>query len=578
LANFKLIAQSEEKYQGIPASRGIAMGSVYVYNVHSPSFETNVDSEVSIETEISEYFQAIEQSKKELNKVFGLAKEKLDEKNLQIFEAQLTFLNDDVLHRTIIKRIKSEHSSAYRIFNDEIKSIESRLLSSKDEYLRERVNDLEDIKNRVLRNITKKKLVSKIQENAIVIARNLTPADTILFSNRKMLGLATDLGGTNSHVAIIARSLNIPAVVGMKNVSVHVNTNDFIILDAYGGCLIKNPDEKTIQSYKRQIATRLTIVNLLKDVSDRPAKTKDGKLFKLSVNLEFDKEVDFVRENLNCSVGLYRTEHLFLEKGDFPTEEEQYQNYKMLAEKIFPNEVTIRTFDIGGDKILPDTQKELNPFLGWRGIRICLDKKDIFLSQLTAILRASEKKNVRIMFPMIASLDEVIEAKKLLEQAKSILRKQKIKFDNKIKIGIMIEVPSSIYIADSLAKEVDFFSIGTNDLIQYTLAVDRDSSLVSSLYQKFHPAVIRSLQTIINYAKKNHVQVSVCGEMAGDIYAGLMLIGMGVDELSVETSTFLEIKNQISKFTLAQLKNISSKVLSMDKESQIRKFLSTKLK
>lgn len=578
MANFKLIAQSEEKYKGIPASRGIAMGSVYVYNVESPSFEMNVDSEVSIETEISEYFQAIEQSKKELNKVFGLAKEKLDEKNLQIFEAQLTFLNDDVLHRTIIERIKSEHSSAYRIFNDEIKSIESRLLSSNDEYLRERVNDLEDIKNRVLRNITKKKLVSKIQENAIVIARNLTPADTILFSNRKMLGLATDLGGTNSHVAIIARSLNIPAVVGMKNVSVHLNTNDFIILDAFGGCLIKNPDEKTIQSYKRQIETRLTIVNLLKNVSDRPAKTKDGKLFKLSVNLEFDKEVDFVRENLNCSVGLYRTEHLFLEKGDFPTEDEQYQNYKALAEKIFPNEVTIRTFDIGGDKILPDTQKELNPFLGWRGIRICLDKKDIFLSQLTAILRSSEKKNVRIMFPMIASLDEVIEAKKLLAHAKSILKKQKIKFDSKIKIGIMIEVPSSIYIADALAKEVDFFSIGTNDLIQYTLAVDRDSSLVSSLYQKFHPAVIRSLQTIINFAKRNNVHVSVCGEMAGDIYGGLMLIGMGVDELSVETSTFLEIKNQISKFTLTQLKNVSSKVLSMDKESQIRKFLSTKLK
>jgi phosphotransferase system enzyme I (PtsI) len=568
-----LITLKEEIYKGLPASKGISIGKPFIYKAIAPGSIESSNVLVSPDKEVNEFNQAIEQSKKELNKIFNLAKEKLDDKNLKIFEAQLAFLNDDILNTKVIERVRKEKKSAYQVYNEEINFIENSLISSHDEDLRERVFDIEDIKSRVLRNMLKKKLVSKIDENSIVIARNLTPADTILFSNRKLLGFATDLGGTNSHVAIIARSINVPAVVGMSDISDHIKPEDFLIIDGYKGMLIKNPTQNTLKRYKNQIKKNDAFEKKLIELKKLPNRTTDGKDIKLSVNLEFNKEIDYILTHIGCGVGLYRTEHLFLEMEEFPTEEQQYRQYKMMADRLYPYEVTIRTFDIGGDKLLPETQKEANPFLGWRGIRVSLDREDIFLSQLRAILRASKKGNVKIMFPMITSLEEVLQIKKLITKAKNELKSKNILFENKTKIGIMIEVPSAVMIADALAKEVDFFSIGTNDLVQYILAVARDSNLVADMYQIFHPAVLRAIDMLVKSAERNNIELSVCGEMAGDVLGSLLLIGLGVNELSVETTSFLRVKKLIRSISYSYAQEIASKVLTLDTETEIREYL-----
>lgn len=568
-----MITLKEEIFHGLPASKGISLGKPFIYKAEFPVSDIVTTGDLSVKKEIEEYKHAIQQSKKELSKIFELAKDKLNKENLQIFEAQFEFLNDEILHEKIIARIKAEKLPAYKVFNDEILIIEKNLLLSNDEYLRERVADVEDIKNRVLRNIVKKRLFSKIDENSIVIARSLTPSDTILFSNRNMLGFATDLGSINSHLAIIARSINIPAVVGMSDISSRIKPSDYLILDGYKGLLIKNPSSNTIKEYKDVVRRNIAFEKSLSELEKLPSETKDGKKIILSVNLEFNKEIDYVVTHAGCGVGLYRTEHLFLEKGDFPSEEEQYKQYKLLVDRLYPRTVTIRTFDIGGDKILPSTQKEANPFLGWRGIRICLEKTDIFMIQLRALLRASRRGNIRVMFPMISSLHEVLEIKKIIKKVKLQLKKKKIHFDEKIKFGIMIEVPSAVFIIDDLAKEVDFFSIGTNDLVQYLLAVDRDSSLISNLYQKFHPSVVRALNIIAENAIQHKLPISICGEMAGDPFASVLLIGLGIEELSVETTSFLRIKRLIRRIDYSEAKKIVENILKLKSENEIRETL-----
>jgi phosphotransferase system enzyme I (PtsI) len=563
----------EQIFKGLAASKGISIGKTFVYKVDLPNYEIKSNGSISPENEINDYSSAISQSIKELNKVFNLAKEKLNDKNLQIFDAQLSFLYDEYLHSKVKERIRQERKSASQVFKEEIRHLESALLDSNDEYLRERINDIEDIKGRVLRNLIKGRLVSKIEEDRIVIARNLTPADTILFSNRRMLGIATELGGINSHVAIISRSLNIPAVVGVKDIVSGVHPDDFLIIDGYKGLVIKNPSEETIAAYKKQVERNIEIENKLTELEKLPSTTKDGVKIRLSANLEFNNEVDYVVSHFGCDVGLYRTEHLFMELGDFPDEETQYKQYKFLAEHISPKHVTIRTFDIGGDKILPESQKELNPFLGWRAIRMCLDKKDVFMNQLRAILRASAYGNVKIMFPLVASLDELLAAKKMLEEAKAELKGKGIKYDDNIQVSVMIEVPSAVMIADALAKEVNFFSLGTNDLVQYMLAVDRDSSLVSELYQKFHPGVLRAIKMTVESAERNNIPVSVCGEMASDPYSSLLLIGLGVKILSVEAKSYLQIKRLIRLVNYQNAKEIADKILTMNTEKEIKEYI-----
>lgn len=567
--------RSEQIFKGIAASKGISIGKPFVYRAEVPSYKVDISPAViiSAESEISDYENAVSQSVKELKKIFELAKEKLEEKNLQIFEAQLSFLYDEFFHSKVKDRIRSENKQAFTVFKEEIQILENAVVSSNDEYIRERVNDIEDMKNRVLRNLLKGRLVSKITENSIVIARNLTPADTILFSNRNLLGIATDLGGINSHVALISRSLRIPAVVAMQDISVNITSDDFLIIDGYKGIVIKNPENDTIESYKKLIEKNLEFERKLEELEKLPSETKDGKSVKLSTNLEFNNEVDYVVTHFGCDVGLYRTEHLFMELGDFPSEEDQYKQYKFLAEHIYPKTVTIRTFDIGGDKILPESQKELNPFLGWRGIRICLDKKETFLVQLRAILRASAGGNIKIMLPMISGIEEIKKTYEYLEEAKQQLKQQNIRFDENIQVGVMIEIPSAVLLADEIAKMVDFFSIGTNDLVQYTLAVDRDSSLVCEMYEKFHPAVLRMIEMTVKAANKNNIPVSVCGEMASDQYASLLLIGLGITELSVVSTAYLHIKRLIRLIKFENAQKVASKVLTMSTINEVKDYI-----
>ena len=560
----------ETTYKGIPASPGISIGKAYLYT--RSNFEVDAQSIQSheIQKEIEEFNRSIELSIKELNKIRLLSYEKIGEKNSLIFDAQVEILNDKYFLGSVINRIEKEKRTASFIFDEEMSKIGEVLLSANDEYLKERVSDINDVRNRVLRNMKKEKLVSKVEEYSIIIGHELSPADTILFSKRKVQGYATDKGGTTSHAAIVSRALRVPAVVGMKDISKNITSGDFIIIDGFSGIIIKNPSEETQSSYKRKIEELNEYEKNLKGIIDLPSETSDKRKVELSANIEFDEEIDFIVNTGHCGIGLYRTEHLFLEAGDFPSEERQIEEYNHIASVTYPNTVTIRTYDIGGDKLLPRSEKEDNPFLGWRGIRICLDRVDIFKEQLSALLISSDKKNVRIMFPMISSVSEVLKAKKILNEVKEDLDSRNIRYDKKIEVGIMIEVPSAYLLADELAKEVDFFSIGTNDLIQYLLAVDRGNEYINALYQEFHPAVLRAINSISQAAHKNNIKISVCGEMASDPFATAVLVGLGIDELSVVPSIFPEIKRIIRKLDYKESKKLCEEILVLSDEEEIR--------
>ncbi|CUT03199.1 phosphoenolpyruvate--protein phosphotransferase [Candidatus Chrysopegis kryptomonas] len=428
--------------EGIPASPGIAIGTALKYEKLKPKITKKEIKEEEVEVEIERFLRAIEKSKSELSKILKLAIERIGSEGAQIFEAQLLMLDDKTMIDKIIERIKTEKFNAESIVNDEVEKYVKFMQSSGDEYLKERANDLEDLKNRVIRNIQQEKWLSRFDTSRIVVAENLTPADTILFSRNQVLGYITDLGGYTSHTAILARALKIPAVVGLKEATKFIKTGDTVILDGYRGIVIVNPDQSLIEQYQEKMKRIAELERKLEQLKQLPAETMDGKKFTLLANIEFPDEVDEAIENGAEGIGLFRTEYI-INNSIIPDEDEQFEEYLRVAEKIYPGKVVIRTFDIGGDKIFKDYHKEDNPFLGWRGIRIGLDRPDILLTQLRAILRASIKGNVMIMFPMVTTIDEVREIKKYVEIAKSQLREKNVKFDESIKIGVMIEVPSS---------------------------------------------------------------------------------------------------------------------------------------
>lgn len=557
-------------HKGIPASPGISIGKAYLYSRSTFEVDTEFLKSGEIDKDIDEFNKALELSKKELSKIRELSHEKIGKKNTLIFDAQIEILNDKFFISAIISRIQNEKRTASFIFDQEMKKIGDALLAVNDEYLKERVNDINDVRNRVMRNMKKEKIVSKVEEYSIVISHELTPADTILFSKRKVMGYATDKGGTTSHAAIVSRALRVPAVVGMKDISKSIVSGELIIIDGFDGLIISNPSQETLEKYKSKLAEIKIYEKELNEIIDLPSETADKKKVELTANIEFDEEIDFITNTGHCGIGLYRTEHLFLEAGDFPSESRQIEEYSHIADVTYPNKVTIRTYDIGGDKLTPRSEKEDNPFLGWRGIRICLDRVDIFKEQLSALLIASSKKNVRILLPMISSLAEVIKAKEILKEVMNDLDDRNINYDKHIEVGIMIEVPSAYFIADELAKEVDFFSIGTNDLIQYILAVDRGNEYISGLYQEFHPAIIRAIKRIAEAAHDNNIKISVCGEMASDPHATAVLIGLGIDELSVSPSVFSQIKQNIRKLNFEEAKILCDEIIKLTKESDIK--------
>jgi len=563
--------------EGIPASPGIAIGIALIYEKLKPRITKKEIKETEIESEVERFLRAVERSKGELDKILKLAIEKLGSEGAQIFEAQILMLGDRTIIDKIIERIRTEKLNAEFIVNDEVEKYIKFMQNSGDDYLRERANDLEDLKNRVIKNIQRERWLSRFDSSRIVVAENLTPADTILFSRNQVLGYATDLGGYTSHTAILARALKIPAVVGLKEATKFIKTGDLVILDGYKGIVIVNPEQSLIEEYQAKMRRAEEIEKKLEQLRTLPAETIDGKEFTLLANIEFPEEVDEAIENGAKGIGLFRTEYI-ISDGVIPDEDEQFEEYLKVAEKIYPHKVVIRTFDVGGDKIFKSYHREDNPFLGWRGIRVGLDKPDILLSQLRAILRASVKGNVMIMFPMITNIEEIRQVKRYVETAKEQLREKKIKFDENIKIGIMIEVPSSALMAKEMAREVDFFSIGTNDLIQYTLAVDRGNETVAKIYQEFHPAVLRLIQFVVESAHRAKIPVSMCGEMASDPYATVLLVGFGIDELSVAPKTIPKIKQIIRSLKYKDAKRISKRALVFKTQDEVVKFLNRELK
>ena len=565
--------KKEIKLNGIPASPGIAIGPVFLFRKHEPIILIGTIADNEIGQEIERLQNAIARSKKELTKVFEFAEQKLGAEQSKIFEAQLMILEDVVLFEAVYERLKSEHKNAEYLLKDEMEKYHQLMMASKDEYARERADDLLDVENRILRNLEEQKLISKIEGSHVIISHNLAAADTLIFSRNDVLAYVTELGGATSHMALLARALKIPAIVGIHQLSSLVQTNDQIVVDGYNGTIVLHPDPETLKFYKKKKTQYNSFEKALAPLRDLPAETLDGHIIKLAANVELEEELEFIKLQGADGIGLYRTESLLLGKEVFPSEEEQYEVYHRIAEAVFPKYAIIRTFDIGGDKFMTQVMKENNPFLGWRGIRVMLDKPQIFLDQLRAILRASTLKNLAIMLPMVTSIKEVKLGKQLIAQAKDDLRAHKIPFDENLRLGIMIEVPAAAVIADHLAREVSFLSIGTNDLIQYLLAVDRGNDIVSDLFQEFHPAVIRFLRRIIERGKQEHAWVGMCGQMAGDPLATILLVGLGLDEFSVVPNILPEIKKIVRSIHYMEAQHIAEQVLTMRSEDEIKAFL-----
>jgi phosphoenolpyruvate-protein phosphotransferase (PTS system enzyme I) len=561
--------------KGIAAAPGIARGTAYLYSKLIPEVHLRAITAEEVPAELERLRNANARAEKELRKVLAFAEQKLGSESAVIFEAQIMILGDAILMGTIEKRIASELKNAEHIVSDEISKYKHLMLASTDEYMHERAHDVDDVMNRIIRAIQDQKLFSRLEGASIIVSETLAPADTVIFSRNQVLGYATDLGGVTSHAAILSRSLKIPAVVGLRNATKQIKTGDTLAIDGYAGHIIINPTEATFEHLEAKAAKFRAFEDQLTDIAGLPAVTIDKTRVELSSNIEFPEEIEFAKVQGSEGIGLFRTEAQLLGRADYPSEEEQTALYTHVADTVFPHPVIFRTFDIGGDKLAPDAHHEENPFLGWRGIRVLLDRPEIFTAQLRALLRASTRKNVRIMFPMISTLEEVIRAKEYLHQAQHDLKAAGVPFDPKMKIGVMIEVPSAALMAERIAEEVDFLSIGTNDLVQYMMAVDRGNDSVATLYQPYNPAVVRMIHYVVEAAHRKHRWVGICGEMAGDPVATVLFVGFGVDELSVIAPVLPEIKKIIRSIRHRDAERVAAKVLMMTGEREIREFLSS---
>ena len=574
----ELPTQNDILIKGIAAAPGIATGPAYLYSKLIPEVSARAIAPEEVPVEIERLRTANARAEKELRKVHAFAEQKLGSDSATIFEAQIMILGDAILMGTIERRIADELRNAEYIVSDEISKYKHLMLAATDEYMHERAHDVDDVMNRIIRSIQDQKLVSRLEGTSVIIAESLTPADTVMFSRNQVLGYATELGGVTSHAALLSRSLKIPAVVGLRQISRTVKTGDVVAIDGYAGTLVLRPSQATLDSLSAKAGRFRAFEEKLAGIAGLQAETRDGKHIELSSNIEFAEELEFAKVQGSEGVGLFRTESQLVGRSDYPGEEEQTALYRQIADAAFPHPVIFRTFDVGGDKLAPDAHHEENPFLGWRGIRVLLDKPDIFLDQVRAILRASVRRNVRMMFPMVSTVEEVHRARALVRQVKEELRVKGIRFDARIKVGVMIEVPAAAMMAEQIAAETDFLSIGTNDLIQYMMAVDRGNDAVAGLYQPFNPAVIRTIRHIIEAGHKKENWVGVCGEMAGDPLATVLLVGLGVDELSVIPPILPEIKKIIRSIKFKDAQRVAVKVLGMTRENDIRNYLSSIIK
>jgi phosphotransferase system enzyme I (PtsI) len=558
---------AENKIAGIAAAPGIVIGKAYLFS--KEKLDVSRGEITDIEEAKSNLEEALNKSRKELNKVLNIAREKMGDERAAIFEAQIMILDDPILLGNIIRRIETEKKQPEFIVDNEISRYQELMTISHESYMKERAHDIEDIKNRIIRNLQKKRWQSKIKPDMVVVSDSLTPADTILLSRSNVRGFITDHGGLTSHAAIVSRSLNIPAVVGTHNATLHIKEDDIIIVDGFHGYIIINPNQEQISFFNLKLEKLKQLQKELEELKDKPAITTDGIKVSLQANVDVSGEIDMVITSGAEGIGLYRTEQILDELGEFPNEEEQTRIYTNLSNRIYPETFTIRVFDIGGDKFRLLDYKEPNPFLGLRGIRLLLENQGIFRTQLRAILKASLNKNIRVMVPMVSTIKEIRQTKEIIEECKQELREARIHFDKDLKVGIMVEVPAAALLAKEFANEVDFLSIGTNDLIQYIMAVDRGNDLVADLYQEFSPSVVRTIYHIVQEAKKSNKSVSLCGEMAADTLAIPLLVGLGLVSLSMSPSTIAYAKRIIRSCSMANLETLAQDCLTYVTQEEI---------
>ena len=558
--------------KGIDASPGVAIGKVFLYK------EVEVVlSEVKVtdtKAEVERLLNGQKETKIQLEAIREKTRQKLGNEKASIFDGHITLLEDEDLVEEVKLKIEDEKKSAELALNEGIEEYCEMISNLDDEYLRERVADLRDISKRWINNILGIDIIDlgNLPANTVILARDLTPSDTAQMDLENVQGFVTEIGGKTAHSAIMARSLEVPAVVGTKEILSFVNTGDEIIVDALSGDVIIHPTTEDVEIYTAKRQKFIDEKTELAKLKDKEAFTTDGHRVDLWANIGGAKDVDGVLKNGADGIGLYRTEFLFMDNDRLPTEDEQFEAYKIVVERLTGKPVTIRTMDIGGDKALPYMKlpHEENPFLGYRALRVCLDRKDMFKTQLRALLRASAFGYLKIMFPMVINLEEVRASKELLEECKAELRAEGVKFDEEIKIGIMIETPATAFRAKHFAEEVDFFSIGTNDLTQYTLAVDRGNEVISRLYDTYNPAVLEAIRQAIEGAHAAGITISMCGEFAGDETATELLLGLGLDAFSMSASSIPKIKKNLINMSYAKSKELANEAMELRTADEIK--------
>ncbi|MGV3002462.1 phosphoenolpyruvate-protein phosphotransferase PtsI [Vibrio sp. E150_018] len=558
---------------GILASPGIAFGKALLLQEDEIVLNKTPISDDQVEAEVKRFFDARNKSSEQLEGIKQKALETFGEEKEAIFEGHIMLLEDEELEEEILALIKSDKMSADLAIHTVIEEQATALESLDDDYLKERATDIRDIGTRFVKNALGINIVSlsAINEEVILVANDLTPSETAQINLEFVLGFACDIGGRTSHTSIMARSLELPAIVGTNDITKQVSNGDTLILDAINNKIIVNPSDAELEEAKSIRNNFLAEKEELAKLKDLPAVTLDDHHVEVCGNIGTVKDCDGIIRNGGEGVGLYRTEFLFMDRDSLPTEEEQYNAYKEVAEAMGDQAVIIRTMDIGGDKDLPymDLPEEMNPFLGWRAVRISLDRREILKDQLRGILRASAHGKLRIMFPMIISVEEIRELKAAIEEYKAELRNEGLAFDENIEIGVMVETPAAAAIAHHLAKEVSFFSIGTNDLTQYTLAVDRGNELISHLYNPLSPAVLTVIKQVIDASHKEGKWTGMCGELAGDERATLLLLGMGLDEFSMSGISIPRVKKIIRNSNFAEVKAMAEEALALPTAAEI---------
>ena len=559
--------------RGIGVSPGGACGPAWILAAEETPFAERALAPDEVSAEIRRLESALIETRRQIGAIQNNVRKAMGQYDATIFDVHKMVLDDGAFAEETIRKIQKDRQNAEAAFRGVVSRYADALSVVEDNYLRERVADVRDVARRVLRNLAGEKThaLDAVRAPCVVVAADLAPSETASLRKELVLGFATDQGSSTSHTAIMARALGIPAVVGLSDVTQRVSAGRELLIDGTDGVLILNPSEKSLRKYGRLAAARATIRTGLNHLRDEPAETRDGHRVILSANVELLEEVGDVKRHGAEGIGLFRSEYLYIARSDLPTEEQQYEAYRQVVSSLAPDPVIIRTLDLGGDKFASAVTmpKEINPFLGFRAIRFCLAQPEIFKTQLRAILRASAHGRVRMMYPMISNVDEVIQASALLEECREELRKRGQVFDGTMEVGIMIEIPSAALTADVLARHVSFFSIGTNDLVQYTLAVDRVNDHVAHLYEPTHPAVLRLMKASIDGGHAAGIWVGICGQMASDPLMTPLLLGLGIDELSVSPSSVPLIKDMVRSTALEEAKALAALALTADSAGRV---------